>query len=211
MQVARERTELSARLVDAQEEERARIAADVHDDSVQALAAVRLRMTLLRNKLDVAAPELTPVVEELQETVSAVGEGLRDLLFELESSDARRTLTDLVEEAAHHVFDHTTVVPAVRLGPEHPDAASLSEPVRRQAMRIVKEALVNARKHAGAEHVEVLIEYQATGAEVAISDDGIGFEPESIPNVPGHRGLTTMQDRAAVVGGWCRLERESAA
>ncbi|MCW2761930.1 MAG: domain S-box-containing protein [Marmoricola sp.] len=202
--VARERTELSSRLVAAQEEERARIAADVHDDSVQSLAAVYLRLGLLHKRLQEEAPGLAPAVTQLQDSVADIGEGLRDLLFDLEPADGSRTLPELVEEVAHHVFDRTGVKCSVVY---EPWSSSLSETVRVQALRIVKEALVNARKHSNAAHVDVVIEAQGEGVEVTVTDDGVGFDADATSSAPGHRGLANMQDRAAVVGGWCRIER----
>ena len=67
--LADQRQELLDRLVQAQEDERARIAADVHDDSVQALAAVELRLGLLRRRLSTRAPDLLQGIDEMSDTV----------------------------------------------------------------------------------------------------------------------------------------------
>ena len=81
---ARQRA-LSERLVEAQDDERARIAADVHDDSIQALAAVDLRLGALRNRLRDRAPEEAAAVETAMDAVHGAGVRLRSLLFELET------------------------------------------------------------------------------------------------------------------------------
>ena len=81
------RQALLERLVEAQETERAKIAGDVHDDPVQALAVVDLRLGLLRRRIAEQAPELLDAVGAVQETVVAATERLRALLFDLEAPD----------------------------------------------------------------------------------------------------------------------------
>ncbi|MET0997891.1 MAG: GAF domain-containing protein, partial [Marmoricola sp.] len=103
--VAAQRHELARRLVGAQEEERARIAADVHDDSVQSLAAADLRLGLLSRQLAEVAPDLVPGVELVQQTVASVSSGLRDLLFDLESTDTSQPLHSIVPGVADHLFE----------------------------------------------------------------------------------------------------------
>jgi len=68
----------------------------------------------------------------------------------------------------------------------------------------VKEALINARKHARATEVVVTVRPGSEGVEIVVHDDGRGFDAETSPR--GHRGLVNMYDRAAVSGGWCRIE-----
>lgn len=215
-QVAAQRSELLRRLVAAQEEERARIAADVHDDSVQALAALGLRLGLLGRKVAESAPELVASVEQLQETVGAVGSGLRHLLFNLEPDDPDASLVEMVEEAAEHTFEGSDVRWSVQVaagpatsgaGPQDERDLRLSDVARVQAARVVKEALINVRKHAGASVVRVVLRPVAGGVEIAVSDDGVGGDTEDLSPAPGHRGLTTMRDRAEIAGGWCRIEQ----
>jgi PAS domain S-box-containing protein len=207
--VAAKRRELSRRLVAAQEDERARIAADVHDDSVQSLAAVDLRLGLLLREVSGVAPELVPGVERAQATVSDVARGLRDLLFALEAADTDRPLADLLRDAADHVFEGTGVECTVSVDTSGYDGSSaLSGTDRGQALRIVKEALFNARKHAQASQVRIEVALRGDGVEVVVADDGVGFDVDSVPTRPGHRGLANMRDRAEVSGGWCRVQQE---
>ncbi len=205
-EVARDRSELLAHLVGAQEVERTRIAADVHDESVQALAAVHLRLGVLRRRLHESAPEFEPEVAKVQETLDFVSAGLRDLLFELEAADEAFTLPQLARSAAAYLFDgsevtYTVVTAADFLARTH----ALSDTVRGQALRIIKEALINVHKHAEASSVEVLMIPGPDGLEVQISDDGTGFESD-LTTLPGHRGMSSMRERAAVSGGWCLVE-----
>lgn len=199
-ELADQRQTLLGRLVEAQEEERGRIAADVHDDSVQALAAVELRLGLLRKTLEGAAPEAIANLEMLQETVEGATARLRHLLFDLESPAADTDLASALREAADYVFEHTGVRWTVADDHRRP----LPEATRVTAYRIAKEAMVNAQKHARATEVEVRLCQVEEGLEVTVRDDGVGFDPATPTDRPGHLGLRGMRDRAEIAGG--RLE-----
>lgn len=207
--LAAQRRDLARRLVLAQEEERARIAADVHDDSVQSLAAMDLRLGMLRRQAAEAAPALVPAVDQLQEMVESVSGGLRDLLFDLETTDTTVPLSRLLREAADHLFEHSDVDCLVTVDDSGWDGRStLAQTNRVQALRIVKESLINVLKHARADRVSVEVVPGAEGVQVTVTDDGVGFDVGSVVTRPGHRGLVNLRDRAAVVGGWCRIESD---
>lgn len=197
----RERRQLIHRLVEAQEEERSRIAEDVHDDPLQKVTAVAIRLGTLRGKLE--DPELRADVERLEGTVGASIERLRHLMFELRPPSLdrgglvvalRQYLEDLAQEAGMS-FDVEDA-----LGIEPPPET------RAIAYRIAQEALANVRKHARAGRVEVALRDQGQGVHVRIRDDGSGFVPsEAVEHTPGHLGLASMRDRAEMAGGWWRL------
>jgi PAS domain S-box-containing protein len=204
--VALQRTELARRLVVAQEVERSRIAADVHDDSVQALAALDLRLGLLKRQVLVAAPEIAETVEELRATVGLVRAGQRDLLFELEPPSPDSHLLAMLQEAASHVFADSDIRCSVTADLTRcPDNRALSQTDRGQALRIVKEAMLNARKHSGASRVSVKVTPKQNRVDVEVTDDGSGFDTSQSASAPGHRGLANMLDRAMVSGGRCRV------
>lgn len=193
---------LSERLVEAQDDERARIAADVHDDSVQALAAVDLRLGALRNRLRGTAPEEAAAVEGAQDTVHAAAVRLRRLLFELETPVLDATLAEGLRDAAAHVFDESGTTWSVAERGRSP----LPQQVRVSAYRIAREAMVNARKHAEAAHVSVVVDATDQGVEVHVVDDGRGT-PQAAPTRGSgrrHSGVVGMRDRAAASGGWWR-------
>jgi signal transduction histidine kinase len=62
------------------------------------------------------------------------------------------------------------------------------------------------RNHAHATQVEVTLRPKDAGVEIEVVDDGVGLDVAAAEPRPGHRGVRTMQDRAEVVGGWCRIE-----
>jgi signal transduction histidine kinase len=205
--IAAQRRDLARRLVVAQEEERARIAADVHDDSVQSLAAVDLRLGLLRRQLGDLAPDLVPALEQVQDTVASVSHGLRDLLFDLETTDTSLPLSELLREAADHLLEDSGIDWTVTFDPTGWDGTRrLAQTARVQTLRLVKEALANVRKHAQATRVTVRLVPTSDGVDGEVVDDGVGFDPASARPRRGHRGLANMRDRAAVSGGWCRVE-----
>jgi signal transduction histidine kinase len=75
------------------------------------------------------------------------------------------------------------------------------------AYRICHEAVDNARNHANATEVTVAATATGGGVEITVVDDGIGVDPSVEGSPPGHYGLTSMRERAALAGGWWRLER----
>lgn len=201
--VADERQRLLERLVSAEEAERARIAAEVHDDSVQACAAVDLRLGLLYRRVRVDAPHLVDEVIAVQQAAGAATDRLRQLLFDLEPPAEGLTLDRACAETARFLFNGEAITWSV-VGAH--DVTMEAAPLG-QAVRVVKQALINVRSHAHASHVVIEIRAVDHGVEVSVSDDGIGIASPEATSPPGHRGLTTMRDRADVSGGWLRLER----
>src|SRR3712207_6015124 len=197
---ARQRA-LSERLVEAQDDERARIAADVHDDSIQALAAVDLRLGALRNRLRARAPEEAAGVETVMDAVHGASVRLRALLFELETPVLDESLTDGLRDAAAQVFEDGDVAWSV----EERGRAPLPQQVRVSAYRIAREAMVNARKPARARHVTVTVDATGRGVEVHVVDDGRGVDAAaSAHSGRRHSGVVAMRDRALASGGWWR-------
>lgn len=192
---------LSERLVEAQDDERARIAADVHDDSIQALAAVDLRLGALRNRLRARAPEEAAGVEAVMDAVHGASVRLRHLLFELETPVLDASLTDGLRDAAAQVFEDGDVAWSV----EERGRAPLPQQVRVSAYRIAREAMVNARKHARAGHVTVTVDATERGVQVQVVDDGRGVDrTASARSGRRHSGVVAMRDRALASGGWWR-------
>jgi signal transduction histidine kinase len=199
-QLEEQRRELLARLVRAEEEERRRIAADIHDDPIQVITALGMRLDLLRRSL--SDPEHLALVESARGTLEAAVAALRSMLFQLHppaldreglTPPLRALLDQLQEEAGLRV----------RL-----EARTAGEPppeVRAVLYRIVQEALANVRKHARATSVSVLLEEREGGFGVRVEDDGEGFASGDMGPLPGHLGLPGMRERAELAGGWSRV------
>jgi signal transduction histidine kinase len=201
-----ERRALLVRLLDSENRERARIAADVHEDSVQALGVVALQLQLLRRQLSAPSTEVEKLLESLEQQVARATDRLRTLLFSLEPTEPDAPIARSIRVQAAHIFDGSAThwsVDDVDVGAELPSAE------RGQALRITKEALSNVVAHAQASEVIVTLTGDADGLEVLIADNGLTVDPANFSSAPGHRGLATMRDRAVVVGGWLSVEASS--
>jgi signal transduction histidine kinase len=194
--------ELLGHRVRAQEEERARMAADIHDDSIQVMSAVALRLETLRRRL--SDPEALETVRRLEETVTSAISRLRHLMFELrprvlDEEGLAPALRVYLDDLSKQAQIECTL--ANRLDVEPPPAA------RTALYRIAQEALVNIRKHADAKRVDVVLEPRDAGYAVRIADDGDGFDVGTAEREPpGHLGLAAMRERAEMAGGWWRIE-----
>ena len=191
----REREELLSMLVSAQEEERARIAADIHDDPIQAMVAVGLQLDLFSEQA--TTPDLVARVERLRRSVKHAIERLRHLLFELSPPSLESGLGTAVTELATRAEEDL----GFELRIDDRTKRELPIEARTAAFRIVQEALANVRKHAEAKNVLVRLEERDGGIAVSVEDDGVGIGPETT-SAPGHLGLRGMQERATLMGGW---------
>ncbi len=192
-----ERLRLVSRLVDAQEEERRRIGSDIHDDTIQKLTAVSMRLeTLAREHAQLTDD---PKFARLSEAVGSAIARLRALVFDLRPPALDRGLAAAIHwyvEEQRRIGNQGVEV-SVRSDLRHePD-----ELARTTAYRIVREAISNARKHASASRVDVTLAERDGGLVVRVADDGVGLA--AAPNGAGaaHFGLADMRDRAELAGG----------
>ncbi len=190
---------LASRLATAQEEERERIAAEIHDDTLQAMTATQMRLQLLRRRLgeDGAAG----LLDGVEESVAVTIERLRSLVFDLRPPELDQVgLREAIEAYAAHIFDETSTELELRGIPER-IAPALDSIV----YRVVREALLNVRKHARAQTVRVELGVAPTHVDCAVIDDGAGFDPASEATRPGHLGMARMRDIVGLVGGSLEL------
>jgi len=192
-----QRQALLTRLVEAQAEERAEIARDIHDDTVQVLAAVDLRLGLLRRRLDQEAPGLSDALDPVADSVARATDRLRALLFSLEPPELDAGLAAALRSAAHEIFRDTTT----RWTVDGEGEPATVDGTKSLAFRIAREAMINVRKHADAATVQVTVAGRHGGLDVSVVDDGRGLGPGPVKSSPGHHGLTSMRDRADVAGG----------
>jgi PAS domain S-box-containing protein len=195
-----DRRRLLLRLEDARHQERRRIASDIHDDPVQVMTAADMRAQALAQRLE--DPALRAEAEELRSVIHSAVERLRHLLFELRPPALdREGLADALRAWA----GDTEPAPSIR------DALTVEPSRETQAIlfRIAQEAIANARKHAGANRIEVSIEQEDGGVRLVVTDDGTGFDAGVVvvPE-PGHIGLPTMVERAELAGGRCEIESD---
>ena len=191
-----------AAITQGQEEERKRLARELHDDTAQALIAlgqqVEMAQKLLPTSPERAAERLAAVRRMLSETLDGVRRFSRDLRpLYLEDLGFVPALEMLVDEACQRqevCVDLQITGPVRRLPPE----------MELAAYRIVQEALHNVRQHAKASHARVGVEFATQELVLNVRDDGLGFEPPDLPGTmarEGHFGLMGMQERALLYGG----------
>jgi PAS domain S-box-containing protein len=184
-------------LVTAAEEERSRIATELHDDTVSDLTAVlmHIRMQMRRQ------PDLAP----LEQVVSQALERTRRLMFELRPHIlAHEGLQAAIEQVLK-------VAPA-----EHPWESEVDIDIPRQndtlealAYRSIRELVLNARKHSRADHIGVRGRMVDGELEFVVVDDGVGFDPHAAARGDGailHVGLATTRERVELAGGTLVIE-----
>lgn len=196
----RDREELLIHLVRAQETERLRIASDIHDDSIQAMAAAAIRLQQLRKRLRTETE--IEALDRLEDAFQGAISRLRHLMFNLRPVALDRSGLAVALQAHLEQMQSGTVV--VEL--ENHLTAEPPPETRVILYRIAIEALANVQKHSGAHLVLVRLDNADQGWRVQIDDDGSGFTPNGNGSAPRHLGLTAMRERAQIAGGWWKLE-----
>ena len=205
------RRELAARLATAQEDERRRIARDLHDSLGQYVAALALGLKAAEAEAGPAAP-VADRLRRLGELTQAVGRETHRLALELRPT----VLDDAGLETAVRTYVETwaeqTGIPAEFTSRGLSDEAFPPE-VATAVYRAVQEALTNVLKHAGASRVGVLLERRARLLTAIVEDDGRGFDPDArpAPSAAGGLGLVGMRERIAMTGGTLQIESEPGA
>lgn len=207
-EVARDRREiqsLASQVIHAQEEERKRLARELHDDTAQLLFAQLLTITTVRASASGATLKLTEELERM--TVQSL-ESVRRLALELRPPALDDLgLFDALAELCQRFSDQL----GIPVGFEHRGSRSrVPTEVELIVYRVAQEALTNIAKHAGAHRAWV--QFDRTDAEITISirDDGKGIDP-LVPRRPDDQGLGLglfgMEERVALAGGSFRIWR----
>jgi len=197
---------LLQRLVTAQEEERRRIARNLHDHLGQQLTALSLTLSSLKD----AAAVPTEVRERIDRAEQIVARLDRDV--DLLAWDLRPLTLDLgLATAIGDLVRQWTAVTevAAEVHQSSPAEIKLDAEAEANVYRIVQEALNNVAKHANATHVSVLLEQRADAATVIVEDDGRGFDAELAARSQSHHsgmGLIGMHERAALFDGSVQIE-----
>ena len=187
-----QRGTLLTQLAEAEERERLRIAADIHDDTIQALGAVALRLSHAGERADGAVERELLADSEIE--VRGVAERLRKLMFGLMAPDDGGDLRAAVETYGMTLFAGSQIRYEI-VG----TVAGLTSDRHRLAYRLIQEALRNALTHSQATRVQVALETTPTELVVRVSDDGIGMGGRQ--RSPTHAGLRIVRQRAEAAGG----------
>jgi len=185
------------RLVRAHEEERSRIARDVHDDAVQRLTVIGRELELLQHDGEPLGDDRVRHIGGIQGEVRDLADALRQLAHQLHPAALEHAGLNV---ALRQLADETTRAHGVNVRVQLPDRElSLSQDVRLALFRIAQEALSNAVRHARTDEVSIRLKDDGAGAELEVEDSGVGFDQRAI----GHRGigLVGIEERARLAGG----------
>ena len=193
-----ERRRASSAALTAQEEERARVARDLHDEVNQSLTGLLLRLEALRAR----APAELAV--EIGETKALANQAMEELLTL--ARQLRPTVLDDLGLKAALAGNVTELDRRSAVEAEFEAAGTFGDvPADAQLViyRVAQEALSNAAQHAGAAHVWVRLDRDPSGVELTVQDDGRGF---TFDQTSRGLGLGGMRERALLVGGDLRIE-----
>ncbi len=205
-ELTRDRVELNllaSQVIRAQEDERRRIARELHDDTAQVLFAQLLRLSALKASDDIAVHDLA---ESLEQMTSEALESVRRLALELrppalDDLGLQAALSDLAQRFADQLNVPVDYLPRGLRGRLPPD-------VELVLYRVAQEALTNAAKHARATSIWIDLDRSQTDVSLSIRDNGRGFDPGTAVSSDGKGlglGMFGMEERVALVGGRFRV------
>ena len=193
----------------AQEEERNRIARELHDDTIQALVVLSRQLDDLASGREGYSKEEKAVLESLWQQTNNIMQGVRRLSQDLRPPTLDRLgLLPALEWLVSDVWKYSNIpIETKVLGTERrlPHEAEL------MLFRITQEALRNAWRHSQATEVELIVEFGPSTIRIVVADNGKGFElPGTVGELTrsGKLGLVGMEERARLLGGSVRMESE---
>jgi PAS domain S-box-containing protein len=194
---------LASELVMAEERERKRIAGVLHDDIAQILATAQMRLSLFQgipSEMDQQTLEETKALlaQSIQETRILMNDLGNPLLFDLGLKPACEALADRLMER-HPVRIRCDIRDAYK---------HLNQDVKTILYQVVRELLNNVAKHSQAQNADVLIEMENGHLRLKVTDDGVGFDPQTLgaPTVEGGFGLYSIRERLIAIGGSIMIE-----
>ena len=192
---------VSQRLIEAQEEERTRIARELHDDINQQIASLAVRLDCLN--LPSSARELKREVETVRKLLEDLGSDIQALSHRLHSSKLEHLgLAKAVASSCREFSDLQKVEIAFHSENVPKD---LSPDISLCLFRVLQEALQNGVKHSGSRHFQVSLIGGGDRIELRVQDSGIGFEPGEAMKGRG-LGLTSMKERLKLVNGQLSID-----
>lgn len=188
---------MTRKLVEAQEQERARIARELHDDINQRLALLTIELGQLKDRRNDLPPEVRSRVHELREQAAQITRDLQTLGYDLHSSQLDYLgIVGAMTDWCKQVGDRQKL----EIDFKSHDVPTLPEDISLCLFRVLQEALHNAAKHSGAKRIEVQLVGNPGEIALTVRDSGKGFDLEAARCGRG-LGLTSMQERIRLVGG----------
>lgn len=194
---------LSARLQSVREEERAKVAREIHDELGQVLTALKINLDWLERKLGVRDTDtsLNPLLDRVVESAEIADSAISSV--QKIASELRPSLLDnlglaaALEQEARRFEQRSGIACRVNLPA---DSLELPREAATVVFRIFQEALTNVARHAQATQVHAVLQSEAEQALLLVEDNGQGIRPEALTDARS-LGLLGMRERAAVLGG----------
>lgn len=195
--------ELSAHLETVREEEKARIAREVHDELGQMLTVLKLETSMCELAYAQLDPGLNERLNSMKRLIAQLFQLVRDVATALRPPILDAGIASAIEWQARR-FEARTQIPCLVKVPEHSPVLSDAKAIG--LFRILQEALTNVMRHAQAHTVELTLEVDGPDLRLTISDDGVGFVQAQ--GRPVSFGLVGMRERVLIMGGQLSLVSE---
>lgn len=187
--------ELAARGDAAMEQERKRIAREIHDEQGSLLTALKLDLSLLRREVPDRAPALEKRLASMQQLLDETVRVMRQIASQLRPAALNLGLQPSLEWLASDFSKRTGILCQLDTGPE----ITLDDAHASALFRIVQEALTNVTRHAAATQVSICLENSPHELRVLIKDNGSGFNPNTVGKAS--LGLSGIRERLEILGG----------
>lgn len=195
--------ELASRLINAQEEERHRIAGELHDDVSQRLALVAIHLDTLRRSLPESREELIRELTVLYDETDYVSSDIHQFSHELHPTVLDRLgLTAALRRYCAEFSEHRKIAVHLSTPEEEPQ---MTPEIALAFFRIGQECLTNATKHSDATECRISLTYSRNRITLVVQDDGCGFDPRSV-QVKAGLGIRSMRERLRAIGGSLRIK-----
>jgi signal transduction histidine kinase len=188
----------SQRLIEAQDQERARIARELHSDIDQRIALLAINLEHAKSNVPVSAGDLARQIEEASRQLADVGRDIQALSHRLHSRNLELLgLAVAAKSYCREISDLSSIRVDFRCENVPKD---LPWEVSLCLFRVLQEAAQNAIKHSGSQDLQISLKSDGNELELIVRDSGIGFEPEKAIQEQG-LGLASMRERVKLVGG----------
>ncbi|MCL5677281.1 MAG: sensor histidine kinase, partial [Firmicutes bacterium] len=201
----KQRRDLGLAVIKAQEEERRRVAREIHDGPAQLLANVVLRIDVCQRLVDQDLQRLRDELHQLKDLVRVSLQDVRKVIFDLRPM----ALDDLglVPALRSYLKDYqerSGILPELVVAGQ---ARRFTQAFEVAVFRLVQEALNNVWKHAQAEHAWVVLEFSDAAIRLVVKDDGVGFALSEARSEGSNRfGLISMRERAELLQGRVQID-----
>lgn len=184
-------------------EERTTIARELHDSLAQSLTFLRIQLVRLKRTLDADALSARAIVDEFEQALTAANRQLRELLTTFRLTIEPASLARALEQVIAPLRSQSTasITLTCQLDMQLPAQQHI------HVLQIVREALLNAVRHAYATEIAVSgYSHPTDGITITIKDNGVGVNAQAIPD--GHYGLNSMYERATLLNGVLNIVRQ---